>query len=163
MNRRRLALSAFLVGALACPTALHRWKDWLAIYPAFERARISEQERVGATGRIGTVRVQTEAETEVPAPQMLRPSPPVDSSYLPQASRPGYDGPADIFPFSIQENFKGIVAATAVLLPWFRDIVLGGVAAGIVGYLLPTFYSLIFLWIPTVAVSYVRWLNGPQA
>jgi hypothetical protein len=172
MNRKRLALSAFVVGAIATPTALHRWSDWLAIYPGFHQALISQYIRdrdnhsIEIEAYLRNIDRRTkgiEAANKAAGLKMLPPSAAVDSSYLPDISRPAYDGPPNTcFPSSIQGYIFGTVAGARALLPWLRAFIVGGAISAVAGYLLPTIYRVVYIWVPSLAVSYIRWLNGPH-
>lgn len=158
MNRRRLALSAFVVGSIAGPTCLHRWNDWRAVYPAFYQA--------GATHYIihrGAPDIAMDRPIKDNEPTQADIDDAVDVSHLPVFSRAGADEPNPSFPSSFRDYALGFLASGRALLPWLRAVALGGLLSAIAGYFLPTICRFIFVWVPRLAVSYVRRLNGPQA
>jgi hypothetical protein len=140
MNRRRLALSAFVVGAIAWPTVLHRWSNWEEAIRAFEMHRI---------GAYCT-------SWHHAAPQPPLPGGTDDSYFLLK-----YPDVCDAM--GVPSVLDGFAAAGPILSPWLLAVIIGGVSAAIVGYLVPTFYVVVFRGVPSVARAYVRWLNGPDA
>ena len=139
-----------MVGAIVCPTALHRWSDWGKAQRAFEMHRtgaycISEQEA-----------------RNLP----FAPKPPAPPSPLPGGSDTSYvelAHPNLCYALGVPSYSEGFIVGGTTLLPWLLAVILGGISAAIVGYLLPTFYVVAFQGVPSVVRAYVRWLNGPEA
>jgi hypothetical protein len=96
------------------------------------------------------------APSVAPQSSAPRPPPPIDSSEAAAdwshaklaypGAWDGYEPPAFVMP-------------AAVPLPYLLPAILRGLAAAVVGFFLPA----VLRGIPSIAMAYVRWLNGPEA
>ena len=148
MNQKRLALSAFLVGAIIAPLALRSRGDWtrLADRITWNTEDFWERNHPPAPHS-----------EPPPYPPIVYGPPPVETTDYLDTIHPGqgWDGSVEPPP--------PFVTAAARLLPWLLAAILGGISAAILGYLMPTFYAVAFRGVPSLLRFYVRWLNGPGA
>jgi hypothetical protein len=152
MNRKRLALSAFVIGVIIAPLAIHGRSDWSRVADRITWKTEDFWQR-NHTRSLESRSIRT---PDAP-PIVYGPAPTDRGNYYPDQIHPGggYDGPTEAVP--------PLIVVTARLLSWLLAVLLGGLSTAILGYFIPTFCTVAFGGVPSVLRSYVRWLNGPGA
>jgi hypothetical protein len=148
MNRKRLALSGLVIGALLAPTLTHTWSLWPLAYKDFWWGEEAEEAFV----------------LERPVAKRCDALYPRDDQR--EQWRACYHVDYSNKELSVTSVLAGLYGGVLDILGWLIIVVCGGAIAATIGYFAPAAIrvtkSIVFRRIPAIISAYIRWLQEPE-
>jgi hypothetical protein len=167
LNRRRLALSALIVGAFAAPSVTHNWADWGRVPYAFHVA-----ERDEAFSEAESDLIESRGITRKEYDEQIRVK--CENAYKDESKSYREDPVFGIngclhdktwggeLSGTVRSYSVGVITALNLLSNFCFTLGVGILFGAVVGYVIPDIIYFIYSFLPNIIAAYFRWLNYPQ-
>jgi hypothetical protein len=156
MNRKRLAISAFVVGAVATTILFYKDGSWHEMFHRYEFFQANESSIEADERTIIDHHDNPASCVNLYGTVLLRRGPDAcDSEWLAEDKT------------NSALNHSGKVGAAWGIVLGVVFVFAGAALASAVGYLLPSLSRLVMLvlgrWVPWIVMAYIRWIREPEA